>query len=358
MKRLFLYLMAGVSLFATGCFGSDDDSDLSKVYTGLVMLNNVEQTNKYAYDGLNVAVRLAILLNEMQSVGLEFVGSSEPDWSELGDVVYLGLPYNKKTFLFGNTSSVSISKDGDKYYIKYGTSNGQHTAGYGDVTYRIGTYCIDTSGHPNIFDSDASSKWSVSIDGDSMTYALNKNSTLVTFEALTLDLDLWGTSYNSFDYTIPNYAVELIIDEDDDDYDEDTQYISDWSLSGSVEIPELTGLSIEDTYKTNFEMSAAGNGTVVAQDDYDYYTSSPLIYNFLAGANYKYGGIEEIEYLGTSSLSSNFVTVDILSNGIQVIYYNGYSYEYDSEAYYYYYYDDVNDAEDDAEDEDEDEDDD
>ncbi len=349
-NRLFLYLMALMSMFSTSCFifSSDDTTEYGRVYNGIVMYASVEATNNYAMDGVNVAMRLALLLNEMEDVGLEFSATGEaPDWSLVGNVTYGGLSYNKKTFLFGNSSSSTISKDGDKYYVEYGAS-GMHTAGAYDTAYRIGTYCVDTSGVTDIIDSNSSSKWSVTIDGDLMTYAYQKNDVHALYLCRSVDAQVWSTGEGEFAYSVENSSIlHKNEDEDEDDWD-----YSDWSTEGTVSIPYYTAFTVGDTIGTDFNMSVDdASGIAITLDTYSYNTSSPIVYNFLSGANLKYGGVENVDLLkSSSSLSSYTVKVETAANGLQTFYYNGYSYVYDDEYYYYYYIDSFRDDENDAED--------
>ncbi|MFI3289647.1 MAG: hypothetical protein SNH55_06050 [Rikenellaceae bacterium] len=351
MKRLFLYLVALTSLLATSCslFSSDETSDYGHVYKGIVMYSSVQATNNLAMDGVNVAMRLALLLNEMEDVGLEFdsTSDSEPDWSLLGNITYGGLPYNKKEFLFGNSNNAKISKDGDKYYIEYGY-NGSHTAGAYDMEYRIGTYCVDTSGVTDILDSSSSSRWSVTISGEQMTFSASKNDAHAIYLCSGVNAQVWSTSDGEFAYSVSNLtALYRDESEDEDDWD-----YCDWSTEGTVSIPYYTAFTVGDTINTDFNLSVVdAGGVAVTLDIYAYNTSSPIIYNFLSGANLKYGGVENVEYMKSStSLPSSTVLIETASNGLQTFYYNGYSYIYDDEYFYLYYIDSFREDEEDAED--------
>lgn len=328
-------------MFATSCglFSSDDDTDYEKVYYGLRMYHRVVITNDIAMDGVNVAMRLAILLNEMEAAGLEFeADGGEPDWSQLGDVTVSGLSYNKKIFLFGNSSDVQIEKDGDKYYIVYG-ANGLHTSGYKDMAYRIGTFCVDTSNTPDLSDSSSSERWSVSLESDIVSYSASKNDVWSEYETKGWSIDLWCSGFGEFDYSVENVQI-YTVDEDDREADDADKSYCNWSCEGTFTVPYFTALTIEDTFKEDFYLNIdSAGGTAYSLDTYEYYTSSPLIYNFLQGANLKYGGIEEVQLIG-GSLDCKTTTVETASNGLQTIYYNGHSYIYDDEYYYFYYYDD------------------
>lgn len=329
-------------MFATSCgLFSDDQSDYEKVYNGLVMYFVVEQTNTKAMDGVNVAMRLAILLNEMESAGVEFDGDQEPDWSELGDVRYGGLDYNKKFFLFGSQNGVSISKDDDLYTIEYGTTSGSHSAGTGDMCYRLGEFEIDTSNNSNILNSSESDPWTLKISSDSISYASVKNSAIPYFECAEADTKLWYIGDGEFGYSVSNAAVIYVYYDDDP---EDYNY-SNWSISGTFTIDNFSALSVEDTIATDFMMNAVASGSSVSGDIYAYITTSPVIYNFLSGANLKYGGFEKV-----TLSDGRYVEVETASTGIQTIYYQGNSYAYDDEYYYYYYYENYNTVDDDDDD--------
>ncbi len=340
-----------MSVFATSCnmFSSDETSDYGHVYKGIVMYSSVQATNNLAMDGVNVAMRLALLLNEMSDVGLEFdaTSESEPDWSLLGNITYGGLSYNKKEFLFGSSLNAKISKDGDKYYIEYGY-NGLHTSGSYDTAYRVGTYCIDTSGAIDIVDSSSSSKWSVAISSEQMTFSVSKNDSHAVYLCSGVDSQLWGTSEGEFAYSVSNLTV-LYRDESEDE--DDWEYC-DWSTEGTLLIPYYTAFTVGDTINTDFNLNIVdAGGVAVTLDIYDYNTSSPIIYNFLSGANLKYGGVENIEYMKSStSLPSKTVLIETAANGLQTFYYDGYSYIYDDEYFYLYYIDSFREDEESAED--------
>lgn len=348
MKRLFLYLLVALSTLVTSCsiFSSDDTTDYEGVYNGIVVYSNVAITNNLAMDGVNVAMRLAILLSEMEAVGLEFEGDEEPDWTLIGEFKYGSLYYNKKSFLMGNTSDVSISKDGNKYYVEYG-ANGLHTAGSYDTNYRIGTYCIDTAGNSDLLNSSSSSRWSVSIVDDEMTCAATKNDLDYMFVCSNkLGVELWSTGYGEFSYSVTDSVAQYFeVDYDDDDDDE---YIGDWWCEGTITIPSFSSLTVEETFNSEFNLTIDGGGLAITQDTYSYVTLSPIIYNFLSCANKKFGGVEFIESLTSST---HDVTITTASTGVQTYNYNGYTYEFDQEFYDYYYYSSFQDDEDELEEE-------
>lgn len=362
MKRIFLYLVILASTFVTSCklFNKAEElSDYEKVYNGLVMYFAVEQTNTRAMDGVNVAMRLAILLNEMESAGIAFDGDSEPDWSALGDIRYGGLNYNKKFFLFGSQKGVSISKDGDNYLVKYGTESGSHTAGTGDMCYRLGDFMINDGGNSNILQSSESKPWIISVNSDVISYSSFKNEAVPYFECSNADAKLWYEGDGEFGYSVANAELSYVLEDDnkdeeenesDDFVDYDDTVVSDWSIDGTFSIENFAALTIEDTISTDFLQSSEASGTAISGDDYEYETSSPIIYNFLSGANLKYGGVEEI-----TLLAGNYVMVETASDGIQTVNYQGNSYSYDDEYYYFFYYEKHNevDTEADADDEEE-----
>lgn len=350
MKRLFLYLVVGVSLLATSCnlFNSDDDTDYEKVYYGLRMYLRVELTNNYAMDGVNVAMRLAILLSEMENAGLEFrEDGGEPDWTQLGDVTVSGLSYNKKVFLFGSSTDVQIAKSGDNYYIMYG-ANGLHTAGYKDTAYRIGKYCVNTAGNTNISDSSSSSKWSVYLMSDMVSFAASKNDVWSVYECKGWSGEIWNNGSGELAYSVSDVGIYIVDEDDREAADSDKTYCN-WGCEGTISIPNVTNLTIEDTmYEDVYLDITSAGGTAYTLDTYEYYTSSPLVYNFNKGANLKYGGVEELQMIG-GSLSCKTATIESASDGLQTIYYNGASYIYDDEYLYYYYYDDYLEDEEDEE---------
>ncbi len=343
MKRIFLYFLVVLDTVITSCsmFEGEEKSDYENIYYGLTIYSTVEEINNYAMDGVNVAMRLALLLNEMEAAGLTFDSESEPDWNQLGTIRYGGFDYNKKVFLFGNSTDVNISKSGDDYFVEYGTEGGLHTAGAYDNAYRIGEYRINTSGNNNIMNSSEDSHWSVSVNCDTISYSKTKNAVLARYQCSNANSELWHTKDGTFEYAVSDVAVLYNDGDFNDDNSDDGYEDSAWSNSGTISIDDFVAFTMSDTIGAKFGVTIdAAGGVALTSDEYSYTTSSPIIYHFLSGANLKYGGVENVHFIGTSNVLDSYdVTVETASNGLQTIFYNGFSYEYDDEYYFYSSYD-------------------
>ena len=119
--------MLALSLAFTGCSDKFDDGGYSQVYPGITIYNDGRLTASLAADGVSVAMRLAILMEEMKIAGVTLeVNGAEPNWDDLGTFKFGfdNMKYGKKEFIFGDDDYASITRPADgNYNIEYGSGS-------------------------------------------------------------------------------------------------------------------------------------------------------------------------------------------------------------------------------------------
>ncbi len=334
MRKFISSLILCSTLFFTSCFDSDsyDDGGYTDVYGGLVLLQSSYVTNGCTMDGVSVATRLAILLREMEIVGLEFTpggglelnGVAQEGYSSIGNYTLSGSTVNKKELLFGDNdaSTITLNTDGT-YSITYGSVNeGYYTTGKLDNIYRYGTYIIDTNGN-SFWESTTYNPWTVTLYGSEMKYSMvyDDTSIYITVNDQNYDEDDRFTIdvYNkdnagTFGFQAWNFRGSI------------TSYTTnaDWGCEGTFKFGNVTsasGLTVDNTMGYSITYDITASGLTLYNYYSEYTTPDKLVYRptsmYLTAAS----GTEMV----TNEQTEEYATRTFSTIGF-VVSYDGYSY--------------------------------
>lgn len=313
----------------TGCADEFDDGGYSDVYEGVAIYNDALISRVLATDGASMALRLAVLLEELDMPVGEGFESSEPDYDTLLDVYTVdGTDFDRRELLIGSTEEVTISRDGNIYTITYCNDSftTKHISADFDFCRRKGSFVIDTNG-VELMDTDSSNAWKVEFkdqDGETavMTYATSYSYEYGgDVEASYTTCSIYKDG-NNFNVTGSINACYM-------GYDEYyTYYVSGYITIGD----SLSDLTIENTIGTSSTVYLSTNSnnyhTTISGLDIQYTTTTPLVYSPTSYGIYSIAGVEWAKYDNASSAgyASNTVTVTSNSNASRLINYNGHSY--------------------------------
>ncbi len=311
MKKLFLFLSA-IALFVS-CNSNDDysDSGLSKVTPGILMYNTASLTNMFATDGASVALRLEILLSEMEAQGLEVLEGDAQNWNKMEDFTFplVEEDYNLKEFLFNKpTLTTNIAKNGNIFTITYGDNVSAFSTGQFDSTVRSGSLEIDTKG-VSLLEATASNPWTVTTLLDKkMVYIIKSNSSYspdTYIHATNVNLDIWCDGNGSFSFISDEFEA---ISTTSTSGSTSEGIESDWSSIGNITIPEFVSFALEDLVgsKYQYTINEGTGGTSFSGLTMNYVTGglgavgvNPITYNPSKNAYYIQAGTEEVELTGT-----------------------------------------------------------
>lgn len=248
MKRISI-LWATLSLLIISCTPKSgfDDNGYSEVYPGIQLYNVATTTNSLALDGPEMAFRLAILLEEAEVQGLE-LKDGEIEWKDLKkfEYPYNDKDYNLKDFFFGSSNMSTITKDGDKYIIKYGDSQGTYQFGYGvlDRYLRSGSYTIDTRGVKLVETTSSSDAWRINNSSSEIKYGNSNGGTL----AITKSINGYLWHVNEGKFGMASIAYEC-------NYADSPNVTSEWSSEAELEVKNYLSLKLSDLKETEYEFS-------------------------------------------------------------------------------------------------------
>ncbi|MFI3278569.1 MAG: hypothetical protein SNH28_07250 [Rikenellaceae bacterium] len=335
MRKLIYSLILCSTLALSSCFESNsyDDGGYTDVYNGLVLIQSAVVTNGCTVDGVSVATRLAILLREMENVGLEFTvggglelaGVAQDGYSAIGTYTLSESTVNKKELLFGDNddSTIVLNADGT-YSITYGTVNeGYYTCGYLDSIYRYGTYTINTNGK-SFWESSSSNPWTVTHGDSTMKYSMIYDDTSIyitvndqnysdddrfTINVYNQDnLGTFGFKATNFRGGITSYTTN-----------------ADWECEGTFKFGNVTsaaGLTVSNTmaYSTTYDLTGSG---LTLYNYYSVYTTpDKLVYRPTSMYLTPASGTEKI----TNEQKEDVYTTRTFSTIGFVVAYDGYSY--------------------------------
>ncbi len=363
-KSLLALLLALSSLTLTSCWDNDSglDENYIAVYDGIVLYVGATNANTVALDAVSIAMRLGVLLNEVEAYNAEnpekmieiptSANGLVPYWSYMGKFTYGGYSRYPSKILLGDFSTEGEAMDDDNpdgevkiwrdesdnniYYIQYGvTDSGDdlHTQAWLDNIYRRGTFVINTNG-VMLDKSDASKMWTVSALEGEMLYSSGNNGIDVT--------DYVNQNVNAMIY-------HGVIDEDDQTegfiysitaaspciYDSSTTVDGNWDMSGYIEIVDFDyatdTFDLENTEEKRFELTVDAEGQPISVPEMTFKTKSPMEFRPMDCGFSIYNTRIEIKLTSSSSdYADDDVYVEIDNDGYWIIEYNGTTY-YDSE---------------------------
>ncbi|MFI3305989.1 MAG: hypothetical protein R3Y68_05700 [Rikenellaceae bacterium] len=347
MKRLTSLFAVLISLFSSSCQDIEVDQNALNyqyVYYGIVLHANASQANTYAMDGVNVAVRLGILLDEVAKAGYELADGTDtfksyttqddegydvevtPTWSDLPKYED---KYELRQVLIGDPNYTTITRDGDSYTIAYKRGTSGYSGGFYDANYRWGSYVVDTKG-VLLSASDSSVAWKISSVDD---LYLGSQSSLVY---KTICTNSWAALYHNGDGCIM-FSHSATFDSGDANYDEGTWDVYDEASITFAEYDDAEEyFSLSNIAENNIEYRFLGGGETMYGETMDYETTTPLIYNYSETPYGPVSGAVKATAQGDTTnyevnVSFNF-TDGYLYNDTYL--YNGYTY---LDSYYYSY---------------------
>ncbi len=302
----------------------------SQVYPGVDIYNRVITTNRIATDGVGVALKLAVLLEQAQLENITLTNGSDIAWSSMQNFTlpYNEVEYNLKEFLFGEDQKSSIVKSGDIYRVYFGVDS-TFTSGYAlDKLYRSGCYQIDTKGI-NLIETDSSNVWSITLATDNgMQFAESEQSS-ASIQSKSLNSAIWHDDNGVFSYYSTDYQAAYII--------EDATY-SLWNTYGSLKCDNFTDLTTDNILDTKLyhTVDSSTQGITLTGKDITYatggvnYDVTPFVYQPFVTLLYVIEGLEEAQFDGeynTEDYPSPYVMVEWL-NDAPTIHYNDNIFQY------------------------------
>ncbi len=216
MKRLKNSLLSAAShlwvvLFAlllSACVDPDDNytpSEYSKVYPGIVIYNSTNVQNSIALDGVDAALKLAMLIDQCDGNVARF---------EKEVVEVFGKKYYLQPLLFGPDTAITRDDATGDYLIRFsGTQQGPF-----DSFLRKGTYRVTTANLPLLGTSETQ-PWRVEPEGEMiLTYGNGVSSQSIRLESASSTL-----------FVTPEGTFSLQADQVVASFVGSSQFISDWS---------------------------------------------------------------------------------------------------------------------------------
>ncbi len=329
MKKI-IALFTLSTLFLTSCLSQlESDSTYTNVYAGIQIYDAALTTHTLALDAPEAAFRLAILLAEMEEQGIEMADGEAQDWTLLEDFEfsYNGVSYNLKEFFFGYDDSVTLQREGNDYYLTFGTDTYQYGTAIFDHYTRCGTFIIKTSGR-NLLDTTSTSAWSIELGDEGMIYLSSSDYT--TFATSTnLNSNIWYEGDGTIGMVTSNFGSY---------YESSSTITSSWTSLIYIAISDFTTLALDDidgaTYTVTIDPMTTG--TAINGLEMTYGTggvvsnaSTPLLYMPSVNALNAITGTEEVMLTGTYNeylFPSPFVEI-VWEAGCATVYYDGYSYD-------------------------------
>ncbi len=321
MKKLFA-LLSILSLFTYSCVKEYDDGGYSEVNPGLSIYTMGSTTNDLSLDGVSIAMRLGIVLAQLEQQGITIVDGVEPEWELMESFTFPlnNTKYNIKDFLLGY--STSITKINNKYTIEYG-SNNTYSAGIFDNYQRRGIFTIDTR-DLSLAKTAEIIPWKISISSQ-VDYS-------GVIEVVDADMELYHHQDGTFNYTINSFKAY----NNSDDIN-----LADWHGAGSITIEGYVDLSIDNLIASRYLLAIlpVTGGTTLSGSELAFATggltnevpSSPLIYSPSTIGYGTESGIEQLMLVGDYNESvypTPSVVVEWSQGSSATILYNGNSYTF------------------------------
>ncbi len=331
MKNLLSKLTVTVVTLCTlqSCLDSTSNESWNGVTPGTELYNKAYLINNMAMDGVDIALKLATLLEQAEYENVTISDGVIDNWNDLDEFTleYNLFNYGLKYFFFGEDEDVTISKSGNEYTIGYGQSYGNFVCGTSlDKLYRKGVYVIDTKG-VKLSESSSSTAWSITVaPGETMEFATSTSSSALA-EAVSLDSEIYYSGSGIFNFKSTNYQAQ---------YTNDT-VISDWTVSGTYVFEDYEDdLTIDNILDLELSVSILASGTALSGDELEYGTGGieqgfdPLVYQPFHSLLTIISGTEEVQFLSYYDIEefpAGYVYL-LWSSGDLVIYYNDYGYIY------------------------------
>ncbi len=326
-------------LVSGGCNKYDfDDGGYTDAYDGLTMYYDAWTTRVFATDGVTIAMKLAIILDEIEDAGLSFdQGDEEPDWDQLPTYTINSRTYDIRTMVLGYKSLVTLEHvvgdpDSGVYKITFYSSStddedtGATTDAVFDNVQRVGgsvgaTFTIDTKGL-RLDESTAGNPWEITFgeaDEEAMRYTAGDYYVSATYNR-TLIYSLGNGEFN-LTCTFQGYYYGT---------SPSTTGGYKYVLTGSLGISDFTDFMVKNTFDRNFTMDLAtdntdSNRTTLKGNVVHYETSTPLVFSPSTNGFFSIEGVEYIYDLDMDYTAQE-ATVTSKSDGSRTIKYNGYSY--------------------------------
>lgn len=337
MKRaIFLVIAAAiVALSGAGCSREYDTS----VTPGYAIYTQAEWSNSLSMDGVDIAMRFAILMAEVESCGAT-MEDTDANWAKLGNFTfaYDTKTYNKKVFLMGEAIDVKIAEPeagSGVYEINYaindGWLEGSMSSAWYDAYKRKGAYQITTN-NKQLTETNIDSPWTITIcndgsyDDEAEDAEEDDTSDYITFQ--DEDPYLFSSSYSASVWYTGNGTFAFSVDNELLYYYETYSYekYRDWSISeATLTFDNFTNLLVESTINqtTQLNIGSAG-GVSISGYTLTYETTSPMIYDFNTSPFVPFGGTELVEvfYVSEYSFPKTTTTVVTSSFGIRTLTYN------------------------------------
>lgn len=331
MKNLLFKLTVTTIMLCTlqSCLDSTSNESWSGVTPGTNLYNKAYVVNNMAMDGVDLALKLATLLEQAEYENVTISDGVIDNWDDLNEFIldYDLLNYGLKYFLFNEDENVIISKSGDEYTIGYGQSYGDFTCGAGlEKLYRKGVYVVGTKG-VKLSESNSSTAWSITVaQGETMEFSTSSTSSTLA-KVVSLDSEIYYSGSGIFAFKSTNYQAQ---------YPNDS-VISDWTVSGKYTFSDYNDdLTIDNIIDSELAVSILASGTTLSGDVLEYSTGGieegfdPLVYQPYHSLLTIISGTEEVQFLSyydVEEYPSGYVHLS-WSSGNLVIYYNNNGYIY------------------------------
>ncbi len=328
MKRYFLLILAAVVALASQSSCNKTDETYKDVYPGITLYTYGWLSSEVALDGVSVAMRLGLLLNEIEEYNAENstdpiaftdgaqIGSEyEPDWSKLGDSFEYKLEdeddedetvdynANVKEFLLGYSDQVYIQKSGTVYTLTFGgdvyiddldssyygtTIEDAHVSAIFDNMMRNGSFVIDTKG-VMLEETDENTQWTI-YSKLGLTYANTGDPAKAIYKCENIGgtdgskYTLYKSSTSSVDLVF-NYAIADVRP----NYNSTTNS-TEWNMEGSVTLNNYDtskGFTVENTYNNYYLLDIYGTGTPLVSTNTTSSTVAGMIFETTSPIKYK-----------------------------------------------------------------------
>ncbi|MFR9650435.1 MAG: hypothetical protein SNG35_00220 [Rikenellaceae bacterium] len=336
MKRYFLAAIMAASVAMTGCSDEFDDGGYSDVYEGVVIYNEAMISRVFATDGASMAMRLAILMEELDAKGLSFTSGSsiEPDYTQLPVYTSNGTDFDRRELLIGDTDEVTITRDENIYTVTYYNPSftTKHISADFDFCRRKGGFEIDTNGI-DLIDTSSSTPWTITFAGEDGESAVMTYATSYTYE-YGGDVEAMATSCKIYkdQNTNGRFIVEGSINACYMSYSDYYPF----KVTGYITLGDFVDGYTDLTVENTIGVSSTVYLTTSSSDSHDtisglavqYTTTTPLVYSPTNFGVYSISGVEWAKYDSAASAgyASNTVTVTSNADASRIINYNGHSY--------------------------------
>ncbi len=293
MKRLSILFAVLIATVASSCKKIEVDQNAINypyVQSGILLYNISDTANKYAMDGVSVAIRFGVLLDELAKEGFtlkegetdKFETTTDdndteftPSWDDVP--TFSDAEYDIRKFLIGDTRYTKITRgSGEKsgvYTITYEKKSDLFVGGYFDINYRFGSYVIDTK-NVRLGETTIDNSWKISTIADEEV-ELGKST--------SKEGDAICKGYSSNLYHAGNGCISFDLNTTFNSGEKDAED-ANWGIFD--ENATLTfkgydnGFALEDIMEKNIEFTFFGGGDTMGGDTIDYKTIEPVVFNY------------------------------------------------------------------------------